>query len=148
MPSSSVFFTWWQQPCQSRFVTEAYPVLVNSHKQFKENSSPTLLDQIVHFSQAKCSETLHLRGGSKDYMIAHIPNMVSPVCHSFRHFQLTLLLQLMFHCGQPLVSEARKSYTRFLLICWQVCQLASSAVAHYQKQLYLGLIFLAPTSCY
>ena len=81
-------------------------------------------------------------------MVSHIPNMVSPVCHFFWHFQLTLHVQLMFHLGQPLVSEARKSYTHLLLPCWQVCQLAHNAMVPYQKQLCLGLIFLAPTSHY
>ena len=81
-------------------------------------------------------------------MISHIPNMVNPVCRFFWHFQLTLYVQLMSHLGQPLVSEARKSYTHLLLICWQVCRLAHSAVAPYQKQLCLGLIFLAPISDY
>ena len=59
---------------------------------------------------------MHLWEVSKGYMISHIPNMVSPVCRFFWHFQLTLHVQLMFHCGQPLVSEARKSYTRLLRI--------------------------------
>jgi len=58
---------------------------------------------------------------SKDYMVSHVLNMVSPVYHFFWHFQLTQHVQLMFYCGQPLVSEGRKSYTRLLLIFLLVC---------------------------
>lgn len=92
-------------------------MLVNSHKRFKENSAPTLPDQMVHFSQASAVRQIAFVGVSKDYMISHIPNMVSPVCHFFWYFQRTLHVQLMFHRGQPFVSEARKSYTCLLFIC-------------------------------
>ena len=74
--------------------------------------------------------------------------MVSPLSHFFWHFQLALHVHLIFHLGQPHVSETRKSYTCLLLICWQVCRLAHNAMAPYQKQPCLGLIFLAPTSHY
>ena len=105
---------------------------------------------MFHFIPGKCSgtEIAFVGGGLLTIIWSHILNMVSPVCLFSWHFHLTLHVQLMFHRGQPPVSEARKSYTRLLLICLQVCWLAHNVMVNYQKQPCLGLIFLASTSQY